>query len=292
LLSNITAKVFIGLLISFKFFFQLPKSIGKAYKGVFIMQRSKYLAVGIVCFILGATLLQPISAATNATAKWVKRYFYTKKLANRRYLTKTSANRYFLKKKDAASSYLTNANALSTYLTQSGASTTYFPLTGGTLTGSVTASDYNYSSVASKTYTVNAVTFVPLSDLVISYSGVNLGIYKSGGTSGEARASVNLPNGAVVTGVTTYYYDNDDTGKWIEVQLLRDTLSTASQNGMTDTGALGSGTPGNTSSTDNSVDYATIDNDTYSYHINAVLSSSNANCTLRHVKINYTIAKP
>ena len=289
------------------------------------MKSYKRITIFIIgCLLVGAVLAFPIQAKVgnknhskiditkkkkrkNPTAKqrwvraWTKRYahprrgIYTKKQSNGKYYTKGAVDTMianYLTSTAAASTYLTQSAASGTYLAQSTAASIYLPFSGGTLSGSLTATDYNYSSAASKSLSVNSSAFQPLSDLVLNRSGVNLGVYKTSGTASTASISVNLPHGAIVTGVTTYYYDNDNTGAWLQVQLVRDSLSVANQVAMTDSGALSSGTPQYSSSTDSSVDYSTIDNDTYNYHLQAVLSSSNNNCTFRSVKINYTVVKP
>ena len=90
-----------------------------------------------------------------------------------------------------------------------------------------------------------------------------------------------------------YYYDNDGTGDWLQVQLLRDTLGIAGSAALADSGGVGgSGTPSYTSVTDSSIDNATIDNNSYSYFVRAIMTNTNDNLTLKNIGITYTVDVP
>jgi len=105
-------------------------------------------------------------------------------------------------------------------------------------------------------------------------------------------AGIQLPNGATVTGLTLNFYDNcaDDT---VSAQLRRGIVSTATDDAMTSlVYSDDQSGPGSNSTTD--VNYATVDNDNYSYYIYAEFSDDDLGSDLRlvSVEVAYTFTEP
>lgn len=270
------------------------------------MQKTKYLVIGIVCFILGAALLQPVEAASNATIKWVKKNFFSKREINKSFLTQKNAGKSYLTKSSAASTYLTQTNALtnflsiidassiyltqsnasSTYLTQNSASSTYMPKTGGTFTGNISTNGITYSPAITKTLVVPSFSFVPDSNLVVTFSSGEL--YKSSGAGGYIRAGLNLPQGATITAMRAYYRDSDGSNN-IMMNLFRRPFSGASSVGMASVSSSGGDYSSNvtTDFTD-----GTIDNSGNIYYLTCNAVNTSVNLSLLGVQLDYTTTSP
>jgi hypothetical protein len=152
--------------------------------------------------------------------------------------------------------------------------------------GDVTADSFKFSSSITRYYTLHASAFSANQEIVRVTYGI-AGAYLKDST-GLLLATVNLPDGAVVTEVKWYIYDNamqDITCYLKYVALLTGTaLDMAS--------VTSAGTPGNTTLTDNTIANPTIDNTTFSYIIGAWLDTGDANHIFRNARIEYTIDKP
>lgn len=101
-------------------------------------------------------------------------------------------------------------------------------------------------------------------------------------------AGVHLPDGAVVTEINGYVYDNDASD--IIVRLYRSNHS-GGYNTMADVTSSGASTSVRTF-TDNSIDYATIDNEDYYYYARVGLNSGDSNHRLYQIRIKYEITQP
>lgn len=253
----------------------------------------------------------------NPTAKqrwvraWTKRYahprrgIYTKRQSNGKYYTKgavntmianyltsTAAASMYLTQSAASGAYLAQSTASSTYLTQSNAATTYLPLSGGTLSGaltgtSITGTSFSYPSAQTKYKTIPANNFVQRAGQSSVFSHTEAGnayYWVSGDVS--PMAGVDLPDGATVTGLTLYAYDNSASD--MSVVLAGRSLTADSPLVMASViSDGGSGSPG-WSNTETSITNATIDNDNYYYFMYPLLNNTSANLTFRAARITYT----
>lgn len=149
------------------------------------------------------------------------------------------------------------------------------------------ANDYMYATAKTNYNSISPVAFIPESSTYFrnSVSGyINL----SGGTfptTGEVHAPVYLPNGAVITEVRFYIYDNDATYDFVYLQLFRYTMSSGA--GIFSSVAIPTGTFGITS-------YATtpnytVDNSLYQYMIRIGMPQNSTNHRLYGVRITYTV---
>lgn len=148
----------------------------------------------------------------------------------------------------------------------------------------------NASSVAIPTttryYTIPGSAWQPKDS---TYTFYKAGVYTYTTTPGttEWYAPVNLPHRAVITQFMAWAYDN--TGQNISVYLF--SQSGGSGNPM----ALitsNSSWPSYAGYTDNSIDYATVDNQNYAYYVYGILRSGDDNHRLSQVRITYTITEP
>ena len=281
-----------------------------------------YLLVGV---LLGAIIVMPTQAhkikpdskkvtakkkkkkSANATHRWtkknfyarklVKRYWYTKKQSNGKYYTKGAVDTIianYLTSSAAASTYLTQSSASGTYLTQSNASSTYLPLSGGTLSGaltgaSITGTSFSYPSAQTKYKTISANHFIARAE----GAGTSVFTYTESGNaywlaSGDVNpmAGVDLPDGATVTGLTLYTYDNSALN--MKVKLQRTSLTGTGAQDLAEVYSDGSSGSPDYSNTQTSITNATIDNDNYYYFMFATLTNTSANLTFRAVRITYT----
>ncbi|RJQ31722.1 MAG: hypothetical protein C4562_04555 [Actinobacteria bacterium] len=272
------------------------------------------IVIYLVCIIIGSFVMVPVQAKVSyITKSWLKRYYYSKKQSNSRYYTKTAikSNYYnkasintllasYLKTTDAANSYLTQANASntyltqanasSTYLTQSNASSTYYLKSGGTVSGSVTATDFNYSSAESKVMTIPAVAFQPAdNNIVLGYDNTSgFGAYKVSGTNNYAFAPVCLPDGASITNITMYYNDADGSNNLRSYLVINNITNGA---WLTNTNYLDSTGSGGSGSDEDTNPNVTIDNSNRYYLMFLTFNSgTGTTLALRSVKITYTVS--
>lgn len=220
------------------------------------MSKIKYLVVGFGCFILGTALLQPafghIVASKNAHTLSKRHLSY--------FASSSWTKKYYLKKTTAAS--------------------TYFRKSGGTISGMVTSNGYNLATPKTGYLTIPGTDFVATSGSPASYTPTNA--YSD---TGNLAVAVNLPNGAIITQVTYYYYDGS-AGSDSSVALRRNALgSGASYSDMANASSSGSGTYG--SASDDSINDATIDNSALLYHL-AITGANAITNAVQAVRITYT----
>lgn len=101
-------------------------------------------------------------------------------------------------------------------------------------------------------------------------------------------APVNLPTGAVITEFRVWYRDNDASSN-LGITLNRRAYgATGSSTEMSY--ILTSGTPGESNITDSTINYATINNNSYTYHIKITFPSADTfhDLSFRQAKITYT----
>jgi len=134
---------------------------------------------------------------------------------------------------------------------------------GDTMSGNLTVPQLIYSSPHTNYFRVGGEGFVPGSN-VNYYNTYGMGGAYIVSGSGALVAPVHLPQGAVVTAFTVYFYDSSASNLSVTLE------------GIPATGAYwdlasvtSAGTPGYYNLTDTSISYATINNLTYSYHIYA-----------------------
>ena len=105
------------------------------------------------------------------------------------------------------------------------------------------------------------------------YQYLNGGVYISNynGSSPDSIAPVQLPHGVTVTKLTFFFYDNSSAvNDWGSVTLYQN-----NNNGSgSDMAYASTNNSGNSSSYDDSIDYASIDNSQYSYFLELHLNSS------------------
>jgi len=277
------------------------------------MKKSKksliYLIIGIM---IGSFLVSPIEAkVTTVTLNWLKKNYYSKKQSNSRYYTKTAINSDFYKKADissllasylktsdasntylskadASSTYLTQANASSAYLTQASATSNYYPKSGGIVSGSVTATDFNYSSADTKVITIPGVAFQPKdNNIVLAYDNTKgFGVYRVSGNTDTAYAPVSLPDGASITNITMYYYDADASNNLRSYMIVNNTNGAL----ITTSNFLDSAESGGSGSDEDTNPNITIDNSNRYYIMYLTFNSgTDTNLALRSVTITYTV---
>ncbi|HSC53491.1 MAG TPA: hypothetical protein VLC98_07725 [Phnomibacter sp.] len=127
-------------------------------------------------------------------------------------------------------------------------------------TGSVGGSGFTFNAPKTYYYSISGADVVPLVNSTVIDRSVSSGggFTITGGTTG-LLAPLHLPQGAVITKLTVYFYDNATPN--LEVSLYRnvptDILATV----------VSAGTPGESSMIDNSIINGTINNSLYAYAI-------------------------
>lgn len=114
------------------------------------------------------------------------------------------------------------------------------------------------------------------------------------GVQGNLYAGVNLPDGAVVTGIDAYVLDNDGAAAIAYIQLWRQDGQVGSGYGNAVTLGV---TPGTTITSSvivklstTTITNATIDNSNYTYYVRVGTVQNTPNLMLFKVVITYTIA--
>ncbi|MFQ5453660.1 MAG: hypothetical protein ACE5D6_05685, partial [Candidatus Zixiibacteriota bacterium] len=153
-----------------------------------------------------------------------------------------------------------------------------------TFTGNNTFNKISYSSPRTHYFVVGGEGFLPGKNDAYSNSYDNGGAYIISGY-GAMAAPIHLPNGAVVTELKVFFYDNSTSD--VSVSLGR--LSFSGGYGFLAI-VSSSNISGYGSSTDNSIGYSTINNLSYSYHLRAYSSSwDSANLRIMGALVTYTI---
>lgn len=163
--------------------------------------------------------------------------------------------------------------------------------------------EYEYESAKTRTYAVSAAAFTPLqgNSGLATTQGLEIGGFLSGnarwiagGTLGDVGymyAPVNLPNGAIVTEVIFYVYDND-AGEEVTGNMYRQQFGISSTTVMATT--AGSGVvaqPASTSISDVTINNSTIDNSSYSYYLRFNTEENNNQLRVYGARLRYTVTQ-
>lgn len=149
------------------------------------------------------------------------------------------------------------------------------------------ANDYMYASAKTNYNSISPVAFIPESSTYFRNS-VSGYIHLSGGTfptTGEIHAPVYLPNGAVITEVRFYIYDNDATYDFVYLQIFRYTMSSGASTFSSATIPTGTYALSSYTCTPN----WTVDNSLYQYMLRIGMPQNSSNHRLYGVRITYTV---
>jgi hypothetical protein len=150
----------------------------------------------------------------------------------------------------------------------------------------VTATTLALSSEKTGYLSVPGSAFLPKSNTAYDTTANHLDRL-AGAAAQMFVAPVNLPNGAIVTTVTTYAYNNDDPGDTLTIYFDKYTLNeTAAASNISTINAVT--TQSANIQTASHSPNETINNSTIAYALRAVFSTNNANLRLRGVLITYT----
>ncbi len=160
-----------------------------------------------------------------------------------------------------------------------------------TITGTKTFTDLNIGTTTRR-ISIPQAAFVPNSSTV-TYSR-NPDFLKNSTTNiyHYYYAPVSLPDGAVVTQLEGIFYDNETTFDGAITLHMITPGGSSTYNIMAN--ASTTGAPGVTTIVDNSIDYATIDNENYNYIIGISMrySADAYDMRLYGAEIEYTITRP
>ncbi|MEX2596233.1 MAG: hypothetical protein WEC59_04820, partial [Salibacteraceae bacterium] len=165
------------------------------------------------------------------------------------------------------------------------------------------ANDYTYSTAQTRYASVSAAGFTPLQGVsgLATIQSIEIGGFVSGnarwvagGTNGSSAtlyAPIQLPDGATVTEVTFYIYDNDGT-YGVEGSLRRHTLGGTIVSVLGSTPTSGNtATPGTTSLTESTILNAVIDNSSYSYFLRFSTYQNNNDLRIYGARVTYEVSK-
>lgn len=170
------------------------------------------------------------------------------------------------------------------YYTETEANSLFVNAAGDTMSGALTVPEINYSSPHTHYLMIGGEGFQPGSDVAYFNTYGNGGANIVSG-SGALVAPVHLPQGAVVTALQIFFYDNSASDLSVTLYRLNMTGGNAGLASVTS-----SGVPGYANITDTTISLATIDNTFYSYHIYAYCSSwDSSNLRIMGALITYTI---
>ena len=163
--------------------------------------------------------------------------------------------------------------------------------------------DYFYESAKTRTYSVSAAAFTPLqgNSGLATTQGLEIGGFLSGnarwiaggalGDAGYMYAPVSLPDGAIVSEVVFYVYDNDN-GEEVTGEMYRQTFGASASTQMALTGGSGvAAQPASTSISDVTITNSTIDNSSYSYYLRFNTEENNNQLRVYGARIRYTVTQ-
>ena len=154
------------------------------------------------------------------------------------------------------------------------------------ITGETTTDRVVYNAPRTHYYSVGGDTFIAGGSSRDYFTGVATGGAYIVRLDGALSAAVHLPQGAVVTRLTAYF--NDDSSSNLSISLGYLVLNGSGYVIMAQVAS--SGTPGLSSATDTSINFATINNSAYAYHVRAYCSAwDGANLRIRGAVIAYTV---
>jgi len=161
---------------------------------------------------------------------------------------------------------------------------------GGTVSGTLNVGTLAFTGTKTHYVNVNAWEFRPKDE---TYARYYSWFYLYGSDTGSSQgyvAGVNLPDGAVVTAIDGYAYDNSATGD-IDFCLFRVT-GTGSYSTMGCAYGDSSGTPLYTTLTNSSITNNPIDNSTYSYVLYIWMYTDSSYVRFFNGRVTYTVAAP
>ena len=275
------------------------------------------IVFAIVCLAIGTVLVLPAQAAKKssawATKSWTKKYTHSKSKCNKLFYSKTQSDALFYtktsidsllanyySKTDSDGLYYNKTDSDARYYTQSQITSNYYNKTDSdsryvnTSGDSLSTTGITYLPAITKSITISAAALKPERSVIFDFAD-DKGLYLvSGNTEYDddfGRASISLPDGAVVTKLTGYFYDNDGGSNTINAALARNSLA-GSTDILASVWSTGTASPGYENVVGTSILYATVDNDNYSYYLYSFLSSSSTNLRIKGYKIEYQITTP
>ncbi|MDC0231324.1 hypothetical protein OAK19_05100 [Aureispira] len=156
--------------------------------------------------------------------------------------------------------------------------------------------EYTYESAKTHSQSFSPTAFRAMTPDLYSFGTLQAAsfytYFRTGGTSfGYATVSLNLPDGAIITQLEGWLYDNLTTNP-VRIEIMRQQLGSSTTTYI----ARVESTTANTSTavqnlTDNSISYSTIDNSIYSYHLRFTGRQNSSNTRLYGVKVTYTVTQ-
>jgi hypothetical protein len=160
--------------------------------------------------------------------------------------------------------------------------------------GNITSDDYLYNTPKThyQSFSWGAFrSFLPQTYLFGQPSAVSkYGQFVTGGSAfGYANSQVNLPDGAVITELRAWIWDNGATNP-VRVRLFRQTLGLASSTMLANVESATAIALASVQDLSTAFS-STVDNQTYSYHLEFTGAQNSADTRLYGVRITYTITK-
>ncbi len=159
------------------------------------------------------------------------------------------------------------------------------------VSGNVLATNFQYRAPVTHYYSVPPEDFHPASTADVGVSGTGQGLAFMQSGTGSMVTGIHLPDGAVVTAMDVYYYNN--TASQMQVIFFKTTLAGLAYSQTALTPAL---TGPNASVRTASVPInppLVIDNSTTSYQLNAYSTDwASFNMGVRGVRLTYTVTSP
>jgi len=216
--------------------------------------------------------------------------YYTQSQITSNYYNKTDSDGLYYNKTDSDARYYTQSQITSNYYNKTDSDSRYVNTSGDSLS----TTGITYLPAITKSITISAAALKPERSVIFDFAD-DKGLYLvSGNTEYDddfGRASISLPDGAVVTKLTGYFYDNDGGSNTINAALARNSLA-GSTDILASVWSTGTASPGYENVVGTSILYATVDNDNYSYYLYSFLSSSSTNLRIKGYKIEYQITTP
>ncbi|MEZ4732849.1 MAG: hypothetical protein R3E79_37570 [Caldilineaceae bacterium] len=166
----------------------------------------------------------------------------------------------------------------------------YVNTTGDTMSGVLTVPRVAYSAPRTHNFIVGSEAFVPGSNVAYVNTYGQGGAYISSAISAALVAPVHLPQGAVITNFTIFYYDNSASA--LSVTLDRQSMTAGFFSGVATIATTGASATYRTASTA-SISSPVVDNTQFSYLIYAWADpwDGSSNLRIKGALITYTIAE-
>ncbi len=134
---------------------------------------------------------------------------------------------------------------------------------------------------------VPGACFVPNSSATAYRTNSVGGVWLTGGAPYTfMHTPVNLPDGAQITSLEFYFYDNDSSN-YMQAELIRNTPGAGSEAAVA-TASSPAGAPGYSSIVQSLATAEVVDNRRYDYEIRVYWSAANSNLELLAAKVRYT----